>query len=76
MLLRSALIPKTTDRKAVVLVVVVPVHIGVIVVEIAVVREVTIVNRSTPKDGDVAEIDVVAVVVVASGKGRKARGII
>ena len=51
-------------------------HVGVIVEEIAVVCAVVIVLRSTPKKGVVAEMVVVAAVVVASGKGRKACGIV
>ena len=69
-LLRSALIAKTTDREPAVLVVVVPVHVGVIVAEIAVVRVGVIVLRSAPEEGVVAEI-VVAAEVAASGKGRE-----
>ena len=52
-----------------------PVHVGVIVAESAVVRVAVIVLRSTPKVGVVAEIEVVAE-VAASGKSRETRRII
>ena len=76
-LLRSALIAHTTDRKSVVLAAgAVPVHNGAIVVETAVECGVVIELRSTPKEGVVAEIAVVAAAVVASGKGRETSGVV
>ena len=73
---RSALIAHTTDRESEVLVVVAPVHVGVVVGEAATVCEAAIALRSTPKVGVVAEIAVAAVVVVASGKSRETCGIV
>lgn len=70
-LVRSALIAKTTNRKTVERVEVGPEHGRVIVVEIAAVCVVNTAHRSTPKEGVVAEMVVVAVAVEASGKGRE-----
>lgn len=68
------LIAKTTDGKGVALAVVVPGHVGAVVVQAAVVRVRTIVLGRTPKVGDAAEIAVTAV-VRARGQRRKSSGI-
>ena len=65
----------TTDGKAVVLVVVVAVHIGAVIVEAAVVRDVATVLGSTPEVRVVAEVVVVAE-VAAGRNGRKSRGVV
>ena len=69
------LVPEATDRKTEVLRVAVAAHGGVVVDQVPAVRAVATVLGSTPKVGVVAET-AVAAVVVASGNGRKARGII
>ena len=73
---RSALIANTTDRESDALGVAEPAHVGEVVAEVATVREAATVLRSTPKVGGDAEIEVVAEVVAASGKGRETCGIV
>ena len=72
LLIVHCLIPHTTDGIAVVLAVVVAVHGGFGIVEVAVVHVAATDLGSTPEVGAVAVIAVVA----ASGNGRKSCGIV
>ena len=72
--LPSLSIAKATNRKTVVAVVVVPVHAGVVVVQVAVPRVVRSVLRRRPEVGVVARV-VEPVVPVAGRNGTKARSL-
>lgn len=67
------LVPDATDRKTVVLIVVVAVHIGVVIVQVPVVRVVAIVLGSGPEVRVVAEIVVAIAVVVACRNSRDSK---
>lgn len=67
------IVPHAADGKTVVLIVVVPVHVGIVAVQVAIPRVVVIVLGSTPEVGVVAEIVGIAVEAVAGGNSRESK---
>ena len=70
------LIAKATDRISVVLVVAVAVHVGVIVAQVAVVCDRTIILRRTPETGAVAGIVETTAVVAARRHSTETGGVV